>query len=216
MEFIEKQVLDNALSYDDYRHMTDQLLAQQKTTGTNHSDAMIEYTKMNVSRMNRLDKTTKLIPILSQKFQFLNYPITWLVLSEAWCGDAAQILPVLNKLANLNESIDLKIILRDEHPDIMNAFLTNGGRGIPKLIFVDQHTSKVLGSWGPRPRAIQGYVLEQKAALEQLEDAQEKKVAYDAVVKNVHSMYAKAKTKNIQEEVLEAFFKCLELELKIS
>src|SRR5690606_21925767 len=76
----------------------------------------------------------------------------WLVLSEGWCGDAAQILPILNKMAIITTNIELKIVFRDENEELMNMFLTNGGKSIPKLIILDRDTLNVYNSWGPRPK----------------------------------------------------------------
>jgi hypothetical protein len=149
MNFIQKDIIDNAMTYAGYRSIIDELMTQNKTTGTNHSEAMLEYTRLNISRMNRLDKTTRLLEEIEQKLQQINEPVKWLVLTEAWCGDAAQVNPVLNRMAEVNEKISLRFILRDEHPEVMDAFLTNGGRSIPKLIFLDARENRVFGSWGP-------------------------------------------------------------------
>ncbi|MEX2349619.1 MAG: thioredoxin family protein, partial [Flavobacteriaceae bacterium] len=88
---------------------------------------------------------TSLIELL--KFQ---KNITWLVITEAWCGDAAQVLPVLNKVAETTPKIALKLVYRDENPELIEMFLTSGSRSIPKLIALDEH-NQVLYTWGPRP-----------------------------------------------------------------
>jgi len=75
------------------------------------------------------------------------------VLAESWCGDAAHILPVINKVAELNEYIDFKVALRDENEALMNQFLTNGGKSVPKLIMIDHTTNSVVNTFGPRPEA---------------------------------------------------------------
>ena len=62
---------------------------------------------------------------------------TLLVLAEGWCGDAAQILPVINKIAEYSSLIDLKVVCRDENPELMDQFLTNGSKSIPKVIIID-------------------------------------------------------------------------------
>ena len=87
---------------------------------------------------------------------------TWLVLTESWCGDAAQTLPVINKFAEINECIELKVVLRDENEDLMNRFLTDGNKAIPKLIVIDKATKKVLNSWGPRTAKASKMVQEYK------------------------------------------------------
>ncbi len=204
MDTISQKVVNNAMTYAEYRELTTQLLAQNKTTGENHSEAMIHYTELNETRMKRLDKTTKLLPEVVEQIQAIDKPLTWLVLTEAWCGDAAQIIPVLEKMASENEHIDLKLILRDENLDIMDAFLTNGGRSIPKVIFLEKESLNVLGSWGPRPAEMQQMVMDNKQKMLQLETKEEKKAFFDEVKKEVQLWYAHDKTRSTQLEMLQA------------
>ena len=192
------------MTYQTYRQLTDELLAQGKTTGGNHSEAMIHYTQLNVVRMNRLDKTTRLLEGVKEQLQQINRPMIWLTLTEAWCGDAAQIIPVLQKMTEVNELVELRLILRDEHLEIMNAFLTNGGRSIPKVILLDAQTLGVLGSWGPRPAAVQEMVMSAKADLDVLTDKEDKKNRYHELITAAQKWYAKDKTRSIQEEFLVA------------
>jgi hypothetical protein len=159
---ITKELLDKALTYKQYRDLINQLLSENKTTGSNHSEDYINYTKMNVQRMDRLDKTIEISADVANEFLSLNKALIWLVITEAWCGDAAQICPVIAQLAGINSNIDLKFILRDEHPEIMNQYLTNGGKSIPILVCLDAATLKPLGHWGPRPQKAQQMVLEHK------------------------------------------------------
>jgi len=177
-------------TYKAYRAMINELLKEDKTTGENHSEAMLGHTTMNVARMNRLDKRAEIKEDLAEKVKALP-PQTWLVISEAWCGDAAQNLPWINKLAELNENIQLTIILRDENLDIMDQFLTNGGRSIPKLIGLSEN-NEVLFDWGPRPQLMQETYSKMKA--EGLE--------YEDISKTIHTMYAKDKGAAFQEEFL--------------
>ena len=204
MEKINKKALAKALSYAEYRELTDRLVVENKTTGPNQSEAMLHYTKMNGVRMKRLDKTTKLtddsINLLSQ----IDQPQTWLVLTEAWCGDAAQVLPVMNKFAEANINIDLKLIMRDEHLDIMDAFLTNGSRSIPKLIVIDQQGEEVVATWGPRPAEVQKMVMDGKLKSKKIEDKEERKAFNDEVKVDVQRWYIKDKTIQIQQELLNA------------
>jgi hypothetical protein len=85
-----------------------------------------------------------------------------LVLTESWCGDAAQTLPMINKVAELNKNISLKIILRDDNLGIMNRFLTHGAMSIPKLVMVDNISGEVLGEWGSRPKTLEQMVIDFK------------------------------------------------------
>lgn len=203
MEKIDRAVLDTAMTYAQYRFVTDNLLAQNKTTGQNHSEAMLHYTRMNVTRMARLDKTIELTAEALEKLAHIPQPVTWMVLTEAWCGDAAQIVPVLNKLAEASGNIDLRFMLRDEHPDIMDAFLTHGSRSIPKVIVLDANTLEVLGSWGPRPSALQAILLPMIADMKATEDKEARKAKYEAYKIEAQRWYNQDKTKSIQQEMLE-------------
>lgn len=143
--------LKNSLSYTEYRNLVEGLVAENSTTGNEKSEDLAEFTKLNDRRMKRWDKTLKVSDEVVQNVQNFNKKTTWLVLTESWCGDAAHVIPVINKVAELNENIDLRLILRDENPDLMNAFLTNGGKAIPKLIAIDNESGNVLNTFGPRP-----------------------------------------------------------------
>ena len=85
-----------------------------------------------------------------------------LVLAEDWCGDASNTVPVLARLADLAPGIELRILKRDEHPDLMDRYLTNGSRSIPIVIALDRDFRE-LGHWGPRPGELQGWVLAERA-----------------------------------------------------
>ncbi len=200
MKKLTRDIINNAWTYDDYRMKIDELFADGKTTGDNHSEAMLNYTKMNIFRMKRLDKTTRLTENTLTQIKKENRKITWLVITEAWCGDAAQVIPVLNKLAAENENIDLKLIFRDENLEVMDQFLTNGTRSIPILIVLDSETLEVLNSWGPRPVEVQEMVMDAKS--QALANPDESAEIWNEVKKNSQLWYAKDKTKTIQEEIL--------------
>jgi thiol-disulfide isomerase/thioredoxin len=151
MNTIIKNSLKNSLSYDEYRDLVKQLVFINSTTGFEKTEALVNYTMLNDKRMNRWDKTLKLADEVKEAALKLQDHVTWLVITESWCGDAAHVLPVINKVANLNENIDLKIVLRDENEELMNQFLTNGSRSIPKMIMIHNETGEVIDTFGPRP-----------------------------------------------------------------
>lgn len=163
MKSIIANSLKNSFSYPDYRVHVSNLATQNKTTGNEQREDLIHYTQLNESRMNRLDKTIEVIEEVKLVLNNLNKQYTWLVLSESWCGDAAQILPIINKMAAVSEKIDLRIVLRDDNEDLMNLFLTNGTKSIPKLIILDIETSEVINVFGPRPNAAKQLILDYKA-----------------------------------------------------
>lgn len=151
MHPIIKTSLDKAISYQEYRNLVNDLAENNGTTGLEQTEALINYTKLNARRMKRWDKTLKVSEKAQQKLLDFSRKTTWLVITESWCGDAAHVVPVLNKLAELNANIDLKLVMRDENLELMDMFLTNGGHAIAKLIMLDTETGDVLNTYGPRP-----------------------------------------------------------------
>ena len=191
-----KKVIENSLekgiSYDQYRDLVSDLLKDQKSTGLKQSEVLYNYSVLNDRRMKRLDKTSKLTESTVENVKKINQPQTWLVLTEGWCGDAAQNLPFLSKMANENENVDLKLVLRDENLELMDEFLTNGGRSIPKLIALDEEKN-VLFTWGPRP----------SVATKMIADYKEANGVVDAKVKeDLQRWYNKDKGVNVQEDII--------------
>ena len=162
MKSITEKSLLQSHSYTDYRNQIKALLNEGKSTGNEQSEALTHYSELNETRMNRLEKTIVIADENVQKLQRLQKEYIWLVISEGWCGDAAQILPVIHKMAELSEKIDLRIVFRDENDDLMNLFLTNGTKSIPKLIILDKNTLEVLGDFGPRPIGATQLILDYK------------------------------------------------------
>lgn len=155
--------LDKSISYSEYRELVEKLVEDQSTTGKDKTDALINYTMLNDRRMRRWDKTVKLSEEDIASIKSFDKKATWLVITESWCGDAAHVMPVINKVAELNDKIDYKIVMRDENDALMDAFLTNGGRAIPKLIMIDDTTNEVVNTFGPRPSVATKLVIDYKA-----------------------------------------------------
>lgn len=191
---ITKDVLDKGFSFSEYRELIDKLLSESKTTGSNQSKDLVEYTKLNITRMNRILKTTVINDELKNELNLLNKNWIWLVISEAWCGDVANIVPIIYKISELNRNINLKIILRDENPDIMNNYLTNGAKSIPILICLNADSLEEIGKWGPRPEQLQNLVLNLKKS---------KDFNINELKKTIQLWYANDKTQSIQKELFE-------------
>ncbi len=149
MKYTFKEYIDKAISYPEYNLLFKQLVEEERTTGNEQSPEKIDFTKLNWSRTKRLDKTATLSASAIATFSNVETPQTWLVITETWCGDAAQSIPFLNKMASLNENIQLKLLLRDVNEDLMNSFLTNGSQSIPILIILDSN-NELITTWGPR------------------------------------------------------------------
>ncbi|WP_268123504.1 thioredoxin family protein [Roseivirga pacifica] len=193
MGVITQTLLDEGMSYQAYRSLIDKLMDEGKTTGPKQTAAYVDYARMSQKRMKKWEKVGKLSEQLVEQIAKVNRPMTWLVITEGWCGDAGQTLPFMHKMAEANELIDLKLVLRDEQPELMDQFLTNGGRSIPILIAIDTATLQVLGKWGPRPEVIQREFLANKVSQER---------TGTEFSEYMHLWYAKDKGASIQSEFL--------------
>jgi hypothetical protein len=189
---ITESHLQKALSFEDYHHLSERRYNEGASTSADaehNTPEILGYVKLNLARMNRLSKTVNLRPDLSTALQSVKANWVWLVLSESWCGDAAQNVPVLEKMAaESNGKISLRILLRDENPDVMDDYLTNGSRSIPKLICLDAKTLQEVGVWGPRPAEAQQKMNEWKA------------LPLSEKIEKVHAWYAANETAALQRE----------------
>ena len=163
MNTIIKTSLKDSMSYQEYKDLVEQKVDEKSTTGAQVTEALAEYTKLNDRRIKRWDKTVKVPENIQKNAAAFKGNHTWIVLTESWCGDAAHIMPVINKIAEFNDNIDYRVVLRDDHEELMDQFLTNGGRAIPKLVMIDNDTDEVVGTFGPRPSEATQMVNDYKA-----------------------------------------------------
>lgn len=158
--------LKQAISYDEYVALIDHLVKEGKTTGPNQSEAYVGYTKLNKSRMKRVSKRIELSEDQLNRVKSSSKSLIFLGITESWCPDAATNLPVFSKLCEINPHFELKLLMRDEHLDLMDLYLTNGGRSIPKVLFIDNERLEVQASWGPRPHYLQEWLARNKISNE--------------------------------------------------
>lgn len=151
-----------AYSYTSYRNIIKRLITEGKSTAKEQHNALLDYSILNDRRMDRLDKTLEISDETLNSIKNLKKELTFLVISEGWCGDAAQIVPIINKITETSGKIDLKIVFRDENEELMNQFLTDGNKSIPKIILIDSEYN-IISSWGPRPSIATKMVLAYKA-----------------------------------------------------
>lgn len=159
---IIQSALQNSHSYTEYRNIVSKLISEGKSTGKEQSADLLHYSELNEVRMKRLEKTLKLDPEVEKTLQNLKSNQTWLVISEGWCGDAAQILPIIKLMSEASENIDLKLVFRDENEELIHLFLTNGAKSIPKLLVLDE-SFNLINHWGPRPEGAKNLIIEYKA-----------------------------------------------------
>lgn len=191
------RALFNSYSYLEYKKVVTDLLSEGKSTGNEQSPDLLRYSVLNESRLKRLDKTVTVSKENSEALKALEKEYIWLVIAEGWCGDAAQILPILNKMACETNKIQLKIIFRDLNNEVMNQYLTNGGRAIPKLLIIDKESGKVCNHWGPRP----------KGAVDLIEDYKRQFGKVDNKAKTeLQLWYLHDKGLSVQNEVAEMMY----------
>jgi len=150
MNRVDVKEVNNSLSYTEFRAFVTDALKNNPEKLQLNAD-YLPYAELNEARLHRLDKTLKVESEVALVMENLSNDYIWLVISESWCGDAAQSVPMLNKMAELTEKVELRLVFRDQHLELMDQYLTNGGRAIPKLLIVDRESLEVLGHWGPRP-----------------------------------------------------------------
>ena len=185
-----KNYLEKAMTFAEYLQLIDDLLAEGKTTGLNQSEKMFNFGKLNRQRMKRLDKTVELNASLKAVAQNLEVNWIWLILTEGWCGDAAQNIPVIEKIAAENANIQTRYLLRDENLELMDQYLTNGGRAIPKMICLDAEILQEVGNWGSRPQVAQDFFLKMKA----------EGIEKELLMENMQRWYNSDKEQSIQAE----------------
>lgn len=189
IKFISKtdfqNYLQKGIAYDQYKQkMTEDHIS-------NPNDKIKEYINLNEHRMRRVEKNYRVDLALTNQAMTLTHKTYWLILTEHWCGDAAQTLPVFEKIAQLSKGkIEMKLVYRDNNPDLMDAYLTGESRSIPKLIQLDAHFN-VTGIWGPRPSVAQHLVNELK-----LNPATAGTYSIE-----LHKWYAQDKQRSLEKEI---------------
>lgn len=178
--------------YEFFDEFTNQINVSEINTLADCDKKFLEYRKLNYQRSTRLDKTFIPSEETKQIFLKIHSPQKWIVITESWCGDSAQNLPVIAKLAQLNVLIDFKIVLRDSNLEFMDLHLTNGGRAIPKLIVFDENNNEIF-KWGPRPVEAQNFFTRLK------NDGKEK----SEINKELQLWYGRNRGKEVEKEIAE-------------
>jgi len=185
-----KSYVEKSISFKEYLKLIDDLIAEGKTTGENQSEAMFNYGKLNRQRMKRLEKTAEINDALKEKAGRVKANWIWLIITEGWCGDAAQNISIIKKIASESASIETRYVLRDENLELMDAYLTNNARSIPKLICFDAETLEEVGTWGPRPQAAMNYFYEMR----------EQGIEKPQMMENLQRWYLQDDEQSIQRE----------------
>jgi hypothetical protein len=143
-----QQYWEKGISFQDFLDQINLLHQENKVTGHTQNQELLDYSLLNEHRMNRIIKQGKQYPINGTKAGLNRI----LVITEGWCGDSAQTLPFIFKWSSL-QKVELRIVGRDDYPELMDQFLTNGSRSIPVMIGLNDNFN-VLFQWGPRPSEL--------------------------------------------------------------
>jgi hypothetical protein len=190
---LSTELINKALDYKTYKELIEGLLKEGKSTGPNQSAELLQYSELNLHRMNRVEKTTTLIEDLNTKLNLIKQPQIWLILAEGWCGDAAQTIPIFHLIEKQFPQIKIKLLLRDENVELMDLFLTNGSRSIPKVLMLDASSLNLLAQWGPRPSEATALINNLKAEKLEMMEIKEK----------LHAWYAKNRGVAVQSEIID-------------
>lgn len=183
------------LNYADYLTKIEQQFHQLENG--EDPEGFADYFSINLKRIERLNKSIKLSDEQQNKLKSIEPDFRILTISEGWCGDASQIVPVVEKIAN-GLNIEHHIVFRDENPELMDAYLTNGSKSIPIFIGVDNHGKEIF-RFGPRP----------KAGMELLKKAKEDPAGFDKdkFHNDLQLWYNKDKGNSIFNELYELMSK---------
>jgi len=182
---------DNIMKWAEYEKEFDSVLNGINTNEPYDQQVYLEYVKLNKSRINRWLKKDIITDETKEVFSSITSPQKWILITEPWCGDAAHSSPLIQMMAELSDNIELEVQLRDTD-SIIDDYLTNGGKSIPKLVVRDEQGNDLF-TWGARPKECQEMVMEMKST----------NLSPQAKNMRIQQWYNKDKGLTIQKEFLD-------------
>ena len=156
----KKEWLERALSFQEY---VDKAEMNVPTIKANYEDTQIS------------EEDHKYFASLSSKLE--KGAIKVLALSESWCGDCVENLPIVAKLASLYPCFDLLVFSRDDNLDIMDRYLTDGKRVIPVFVFFDEEGQEI-GRFIERPQGARDFLARETEKHKGLSEEERQKAMY--------------------------------------
>jgi len=138
------------MDFQQYQNLFQDILSDPNAPAPYNNIDYLDYTKLNWTRQQRWLKTGALDAVLAKKITDINQHQQWIIITEPWCGDASHTVPFIHMLTQLNPLINASYQLRDTEPFLIEQYLTNGGKAIPKLVIRNEAGDDLL-NWGPRP-----------------------------------------------------------------
>lgn len=151
----------------------------------------LNYARLNFQRQQRWFKTGVITGAMREAMARITQPQRWVVITEPWCGDAAHNIPFIEMMAALNPLVTTEYHLRDQPPFLIEQYLTNGTKSIPKLIVRDAEGNDLF-TWGPRPAGCQAVYDRLKA-----ENAD-----FERMKTDIQKWYNDDKGQSLQQELL--------------
>lgn len=163
-KFFKDNKQDKIFTYEEFMEYSENKLNETDIENLDEKGKIYyDYSKINLHRVNRINKTFKANEEIVKLVQEIDKEQTWLIITEDWCGDSAQNLPYLNKYLTNNPLIKIIIILRDSNLEAIDNYFTNGNpRSIPKIVAFDNEANELF-VWGPRPKIAQDLVQQLKS-----------------------------------------------------
>lgn len=159
-EVLANEALKSAISNEEFVQLTHEIINSEEKEPPYDKEDYINFTQVNLRRYEGFSKKVELSDEIVKAVSSGKENWKFVLLNEPWCSDGSFSQPVIQKIAEASDgAIELKILLRDKHPEVMDRFLTNGGKSIPKLVILNQ-ANEVMGTWGPRPNELQTQVIE--------------------------------------------------------
>lgn len=180
------------MTYQQYTELFEDILQDANPDSPYDDPNYMKYVRLNYSRMKRWMKTMKLNVDLVNALDNSRFKQHWIIITEPWCGDAAHSLPFLVRLTEQSPSISYELQLRDSEPFLIDSYLTNGGKSIPKLIARDKDGADLF-TWGPRPEPAQQLWKDLKAS----------GADFETINLQLQNWYNKDKGQTLQNEMLK-------------
>jgi hypothetical protein len=179
------------LSYPAYRQHIAEVMATPQPD--EQLAKMLPHYQTAVAQMDRVAPTVVLLPELRAALDQLTQPYIWAIITEGWCGDASHTVPIIEAVAEASGGhLATRYFLRDSHPDLIDRYLTNGGRAIPIAVVLHADSLTEVGVWGPRPAPLQAIHQDLKA----------RAVPFKEVIATVNAWYDQDASRTTQQELL--------------
>ena len=194
MDFTElKKRIDNSgLSYITYVDKNiDEIANTNPDNLSQDEQKRFNFKKLNLQRSSRISRTYNVSEELKQVIKQITELQLWMIITENWCGDSAQNLPHISAAAKENTLIDLRILLRDSNPEVMDQFLTKGTRSIPILVAFNESGEEIF-RWGPRP----------ETAVDLIKQWKEEGLEKPERTEKLHLWYSRNKGQDLEAELV--------------